>query len=343
MTSATATLEKPTLETPPVQSTRMNRVESILASVDGFLAAFDAWQSDPRSPNEPTRLFEEKILEMFDVAESGDIPNACRELCVVVIPRLKFEWEQYTENYMRRKDDTPLPRFWAAFDALVIARQVVQPFVVRRPPPVKDLLDVQKVSQEQIAWYIYGQDKKGPFVQADGSINYAAIRREADNPGSVIPLDWTPPWEEQRRQEWEATTARQINASAVKQNDRPDAIDETSIEELLRRGDYPAAVAQMKNVPIEEVLRVARKCKIPVSSGAMGTSEVDGKKPDELPQSPPASASPAAPNAERLEQRIIELSLLDHGAPEIAAKLKEEGFDVTAKQIAAMLNKSGGK
>lgn len=346
------------------------RRNEILEAIDLLVDVFEKWQSDPSGPNVPTERFETALLYAAEVCSTGDMPATCREICMVTMPRLKEEWDQYVAG-QRRSNDTPYPRFWAAFDALVISRKGAKPYKINIPPPVKQLLDVDKVSPEQIAWHIWGNNKKGPFVREDGIPDYALLRKEADNPGSVIKDGWVPPWEQERFNTWNNSTDRLITASNTLKEDAPDYTDPTPIIDLLRQGQLPAAIARMKKMQIDDVLSAAEKLgfKFPGNTPATPAEKMVETPPTSLnPPTPPINGGSQSPLSEllcddpnpgqtlqspvagkpasaitpELRDKIVSLVSEDNGVPEITAALRKDGINVTQKQVQEVIAKAGG-
>lgn len=358
-----------TLVSTPPAATAEQRRNDILDSVNFLIEVFERWQNDPSSPNVPTEQFEKALLNAAEVCDNGDTPAPCRELCMVAMPRLKEEWDQYVEGN-RRRNGTPLPRFWAAFEAVAKARQAAKPHKIVIPPPVKQLLDVEKVSPEQIAWHIYGNNKKGPFVRENGSVDYLLLRKEADQPGSVIPDGWIPPWEQERYEEWMKCTTRLIASSDSLKEDQPDYVDPTPIEDMLRQGQMPAAIARVKRIAVDDVIRAANELGIPVPGmpatpatppvvnpvAGPSATETDQQSAmsailsDENPVTQD-SATPAGTATVKqskvteitpeLRDKIISLASNNNGVAEIAKILRDEGIAITQKQVQEAINKAG--
>lgn len=352
------------ISNPPIATAESRRNE-ILDAIDLLIDSFDKWQADPSAGNLPTERFERALLFAAEVCESGDTPASCRELCMVTMPRLKEEWDQYV-NGVRRPNHTPVPRFWAAFQALVESRKESKPYKIQIPPPVKQLLDIEKVPPEQIAWHIYGSNRQGPFIKENGSIDYALLRKEADQPGSVIPDGWVPPWEQARYDEWMNSKVRLIEASNAMSEDQPDYTDPTPIDDLLRQGQLPSVIAKIKKMKVEDVIAAAEKFGIPVPGAAPSTPAItpksaemdDSLQPNSVGQSDvmsaileggettttsnadqrPAATKPVEITPE-LRDRIVSLVSNENGVPEITEILRKDGIHVSQRQVQSVINK----
>lgn len=359
-TATPITPKRSKLESIPRPADVESREREILAALDKLFGVFDSWQADPKAPDVPTRDFELALLNAYEVCENGDIPGSCREICVVSMPRLKHEWNLY-EGGERRGDGNPLPRFWAAFEALTMSRKGAKPFVPTIPPPVKELLDVQEVTPEQVAYHIWGRNRKGPFVQDNGTPDHVKLRKEADNPGSVIPDGWIPPWEEARRDAWNSITSRRIVAIGVANQDEIDHVDPTPVEDHLRNGQSPSVIAKIKKISVDEVLKVAKEKGIaipgePVKPTTTPAVTQTAKPEDSKPATPPETKSNMNDllgddhnalshnglSGSGLSDRIISMVSREMGVPEIVAELKGEGVSVSTRQVQEIIRKAGG-
>lgn len=310
-------------------ATGETRLNEILNAVDHMLAVHDAWENDPKSPDVPSQALEEAILWAIEACTHGDIPANCRELCVVAMPRLAFEWEQYANGVerSRRPDGTPTARFWATFKAVVMARAGATSYIPKTIEPVKELLR-QGVGHDQIAREIWGYNGKGPFLRADQSIDHVKILEEADKPG-MHTAGWVHPVEARRARDHQNQLEHRLAAATRREEDQQEtAVDRTSIEDFLIQGAEPAIIANVKAVPLDEVLAVQRRL------------QADGKlKSTEAPSGPPAPAAPVASSApedgaddfDALE--YIAANCQTQGVPEIVAGLKDHGVKMTAKQV----------
>lgn len=322
-----------------------DRQSQILDAVDHMLRVHDLWESDPKAPDVPSQALEEAILGAIDTCEHGDIPAQCRELCTVAMARLRLEWDMYANEDARRSDGSPTARFWAAFKAVVTARQGAVPFVPKRVEPVKELIR-QQVSYDQIARHIYGYRGKGPFIREDGSIDIDAILREAEKPGSVVPPDWLHPLELQRKQEYEQTAVYRLSAATARENgdtaeEGRTSVDRATIEDFLLQGAMPHVIANVKGVPLSEVLAVQNRLyaegKLKLEGSAPVAETAPAPAPEAKPAETPAAApAPTPPNFDA--KTFIAEHAATCGVPEIVAGLKENGVKMTQKQVQAMIS-----
>lgn len=163
-----------------------DRTNEILTAVRALIDEHNRWESDPQSPIYVPAEFEARIRESVEAVRRGPVPQPCMTLAGTVIA-LELEWDLYeAENH--NSDGSPYSSFWKAYRDVLAAAQVTRPVPPRRVEPVKTLLE-QKVSHHQIAFYIYGHNGQGPFLdhgQALGDL----IEKEGREPGSVLGPDW---------------------------------------------------------------------------------------------------------------------------------------------------------
>ena len=178
---STSVIEKPAA---------VSRTDEILSAVDHLIRVHDEWESDEKSPLQPSEAFEDALVEAVAAAENGDTPERCREL-VTAVSRLGLEWNEYAGGKMDRLR-RPIGSFWAAFRSVLTARKGADVPPKRKMEPVAELLK-QNVSYAQIAHHIYGHNGKGPFLTAAGQPDIAKIIEERDKPGSIISADWVHP------------------------------------------------------------------------------------------------------------------------------------------------------
>lgn len=322
------------------------REQEILQAVDHMLREHDAWESDPLAPAVPSESIEKAILWAVDICTHGDIPARCRDLCVVAMPRLGFEWDSYAdpEQSNRRSDGTPTARFWAAFQAVIAARHGSEPFSPKRPQPVAELLQ-QGVSYEQIANHIYGYRGRGPFVRENGLVDIQSIKKEAATPGSVIPADWLHPLEAQRMRDWESSVEHRLSVAKAREESQAEtAVDARSIEDFLLQGAAPDIIAKVKGVTIDEVQAVVRR--LQADQKWPPQTEHDGENASDPTTTDGGEQGQEKESSEFDAMAYIAENCRTQGATEIAAALREQGVKMTAKQVGAAiteLNQSQGQ
>lgn len=325
----------------------MSRTQEILEAVDHLIQVHDDWESDPQTPEVPTQEFEQAVLHAASVCD-GDVPAPCREL-VDTVSRLHLEWDKYADGQMR-PDHRPVGSFWAAFREMLHAREGARPVVPVKPEPVSVLLK-QKVPYRQIAYHIYGDGKSGPLVGEDGQPDLGKIHQEADKPGSVIPADWLHPDHIERMERQRSEFERRLKAVSKSAEDFEE--DPATIEDLLREGQYPAVVAKVKGVPINDVMEAVKKLQkngIKVNESPNIGSERSPYEP-ELTEEQDAALQPKNRDGEQLAtaeesdgQAINDLIIEIHehnpdmDAGSIVSKISDDlGEPVSVQKVAAVL------
>lgn len=325
----------------------MSRVKEIVDSVDALFAVHDAWQDDAESPDYPTAEFEQAVERAREVLNVGDIPQQCRELDGA-LQRLFYEWDMYAEG-IHRNGAKPLGRFWGAYRAVVVEREGATPFVPTRPEPVKVLLD-QKVPTRQIALHIYGDGTGNqatcPLCGPNGEPDANKIQQEAENPGSVVPSNWIPPEQAAKLAKFQEETQRRIVNTEILEEER-DYEDPSSAEDLLREGQYPAVVARVKNMSLQDVMAIAERLSqdgvkvnehVPNLAAMRSTYEPQLTPEQDAalqPKKPPADENPITP-----EKPVTET---DDGALESAiTEVATDKPDANASVILEMVRQKLG-
>lgn len=312
--------------------------QQIIAAADNMIAVHDEWERDEKAPIQPTAAFEEALVKLAETC-NGDIPSRCRELATAV-SRLTEEWNQYARGEWDRRG-CPLPRFWGAFRNFLTARSGATIRPIRRPEPVAALLE-QKVSYQQIAFHIWGHDGKGPFINEAGQPDIDRIRQAADGTYKGH-LDWIHPSELSRNiSDTVASKNRIENVLRLEHEDEQITEDKSSIEDLLREGQFASVIAQVKHCTIEEVYRVGQAKGLTVNERPNLTAERSPYEPEipesihrAMPSNPVEQRTPQAIQTtmtpETLNMEITRMLGEGIGAPEIAREL-----GVTPQKVAAV-------
>ncbi|MBS0207087.1 MAG: hypothetical protein JSS49_29780 [Planctomycetes bacterium] len=316
-----------------------NRVQQILRAVDEILRRIQRWLNDahaePILPEDVGLAIRSALL----VCDSGEVPDCCRDLAVVAVPRLELEllgYQQRDLGKFRPENGAPGPSFWAASKAVATVRAEADAPRTEQLEPVHVLVS-QGVTYEQIARHIYGRRGVGPFLQSNGALNTALIEQEARQPGSVIPEDWVPPWHEETLQRRRRDLSLKLQAydwqEVAKKYDDP-----ATVEELLRDGAYIQQIERAKGVSREEALEMARAIGItPVDGPSYHPSSIDsfGTDTDD-------DEFDAATVADRqaLKALVIEMYIKSDSTRrpyEIALELRQLGHQINANSVSALI------
>lgn len=312
------------------------RVSQILQSVDELLRRLNNWIGDPHaSPVLPDEVGV-AIRQAELVCAEGDIPQKCKELVTMTMPRVAAEFTAYEKKEFGKyqPDGQPGPMFWAAVKELQKSRMGAEPPVLSKRESVAALRR-QKVSDMQIASSIYGFRGEGPFMLPDGTPDLDLLDKEEKEPGSVVKADWVPPWEQDAYDRRKKELANKLSVYDRLQNgggyEDPD-----TIEELLRQGAFVQQIERAKNVTRARVLAVAKK---------IGVTPVDqpGYAPtyDEIVEEPDDDEpTDEALDVDAIREQAIEMFVKSEqkmSAPEIAQELTKKGYNTNARSISAFL------
>lgn len=316
-----------------------NRPREIRRAVDEMLRRMERWLNDPYGGLIVPRDVGLAIQGALAICDQGEIPTYCRDLAMVAVPRLAEELRGYNEREVgkiRLETGAPGPSFWAAAKAVARARAALMILANKSLEPVGVLLQ-QGVTPEQIAHHIYGHRGVGPFLQPNGLPDLGLIQREARKPGSVIPADWTPPWQEVATRRRQQVLSQQLKAFDRRERGRKYA-DPATIDDLLRDGAFIQQIERAKGVTRGEVLEAARRLGVTPEDGpgfGLNLRELPGFDLEE-----DDSGAASAADRQALRALVIELysdSEGTRGAADITSELRKRGHDINTTAVAAMI------
>lgn len=307
-----------------------DRQKQILDAAERLIALYDDWSNDPHSPPyiEEGTLLDDAIRVLVDICETGDIPARCRELVTESL-RLGIEYEKYLNGSFATHTREPLPSFYAAYKAFLLAREGAANPRRRKVESVRLLRD-QKVGDSQIAM-IYGAQQHpsgkwvGPFFDSRGNFDSSLIQREFDQPGSVIGSDFVHPMDEIDDQQRQRSISQRMNRLDAKtKEDKPRAWPEHKIVAYMKEGPNAVQVANVCGIPLSMVHEIASRHSL----------VLQGMEQSPLTQLPPSTASPQQSDViesvvkketeKAVRARIAELSSEGKTPPQIRKAINHE-------------------
>lgn len=252
------------------------RLGQMTASVDRLRRSHERWSEDPQSTPIPDDRLVEDINTCIVICTTGDCPAKGRQLADAV-SRFEFEWKRYDSLERVSADGTPLDVLWAAYRAVLVARQGAIEPKLRELESVHQLLNdpVNPLTPLQIA-KLYGRRSgredaagvaiwEGPFFGADGDVLHNEILKQAKAEASgsdkdrVIPKDWIHPDEIERVDGERLELERCLSRLEQAEEDAESVpyVDPARVEDLLRQGQVFATIAKVKRVSLEDVRKIA--------------------------------------------------------------------------------------
>lgn len=305
------------------------RLIEIKNAVDEFLRRLQVWAMGRGNTVMPQPV-EITLRRASEICDQHDLPASCQSLQLAVA-RIKEEYRGYTQREIgkiRPETGGPGPGFWAAAKVIARTRHELQTPASEKLEPVAVLLK-QGVGHDQIARHIYGRRGVGPFMNQDGTPNIPLLEQEAAVANSVIAADWVPPWSLDHAHATQQRLTTQLAVFDKIETGRRYE-DPATVEELLREGAFVQQIQRAKGVTRAEVLRVAAE---------IGVTAVEAPR---FELRDPAEDPPELVSEEKamIRQRVIDLyqqSAGEHGSAEIAAQLRQEGFNVTTNAVSAVI------
>ncbi|MCP4782794.1 MAG: hypothetical protein GY903_01010 [Fuerstiella sp.] len=351
-----------------------NRTDQIMTATDTLIRAHQHWQ-DSDQPAFSSDLEEAISAAISVVMHGGDFPAECVRL---VQPFVHFgeAWMEVLDGRGIDTDGLPVPAFWAAFEAVKAAHKQIREAGARANTlePVADLLeqfgkDPRKYEWVAKAYAIQQSDGsyEGPFFDEFGQVLTVLIKKEAAEPGSVVPDSsvLTAAAQRQRSSDEGQKRLDSLRSKFRAMNDiEPE--DPATIEELLTMGQYPDVIARGKRCSLDNVFTEAARLGItpanreadlmvenvnPIEdaydAAAEGTS---GDKPaPELAEDRRvfvADVKPSAPKkletitGDDLAEKILSLAADDADLDSVSAarQLGEAGYTASLDDITEALN-----
>lgn len=307
-----------------------DRTAEILHAVDELIRRVALWKDDPAGdamvPGDIATAIDGAVM----ICADGDVPQMCRQLASEAVPAMYEANRRYEANehgYFRPETGAPDQPWWKAIIAVEQARLGAVAPVYESIEPVA-VLRKQGVTDEQIALSIYGRRGEGPFVNSSGSVNYALIQKEVDQPGSVIPEGWIPPWVDQALAESRKAVQNRLKSYAIiAENKRYE--DPSTVEELLRDGAYVQQIMNVKHLTRKEVLAEADR--LGVKAVDAPGAEIDWRDNVNAPVPATASTDPSVSGESVLKPLACPETGLDN-TPMSLAEMAAEVLDRTAPQ-----------
>lgn len=320
------------------------RVTNILHAVDEMMRRLNNWIDSPDNAPIIPEDVEIAITVAAGVCGDGDVPQKCRELAVVAIPRFAEAFRAYDahEYGAYQPNGSPGPKFWAAAKVVQQARAGAEAPVLSKREPIAALRK-QGVSDMQIASAIYGFRGAGPFMLGDGTPDVGLLDQECEKPGSVIPSDWVPDWERQAFDNRKKQLEGQLSVyDRLREGTTYE--DPESVEDLLRQGAFIQQIQKAKHVSRKQILRIASQIGVTAVDGPGYTPSAEDDDDDD-DEDESTSELPTLANSDEESSEAIKAATIDafiqsqqtKGAAEIAEDLRANGHNVSTRSVAAYL------
>jgi hypothetical protein len=214
--------------------------------------------------------YTEAIIDVFNSVcahcLSGFPPDDQMELFVSVLDFAK-EWNDVYQNNAVDDAGKALDAFKESLARLRSSVRSARITEIPRIEPVSELMEQMKDDPgkyRQIARMYGDRDRdtgrySGIFFDRYGNPDHDLIRKESENPGSVVPDDFIPPGRK-RRQEMDRERSQDRLSELrreLEQRKTRSKPDPASVESLLREGQFPDVIARIKGIPEDHVREVA--------------------------------------------------------------------------------------
>lgn len=319
-------------------------LEDLNAEIRRAQAIVEAWETmpDESSPIVNWRGGNRKAIseavanawaDLIDYCDSPDFADDAKQTVLAVD---KFEdamaaWSHAVDVDPSNTDPGGSQPLWNTWEAI---RQVM-PYRIVHPDPIKSLIEVQGVSDRQIAKQ-YGFD------------DIRMVREEYEKPGTHYdPKTWTP--SHYRKQmakiadEWEKRSSRRRHANPNRPREKEVAPE--SLDQLIEQRVSSKQIAKMKGITIEEVKERADYLGLPLdgiapSLAANGADRMaDIRRQDDLAYAQAKQMGQRGPHAgiENVLERVAACAADGLSPGAIAAALKSEYPGLTGPKVAKML------
>ena len=326
------------------------RIDELRDAVQAVIRSHDEWRNDNSEASIlPSEQMRQAAFDAEREFERGPVPRRAVNLFAAVVAYAD-QWRQYETD--QERDGQPRPSFWRAYNQILHLSDSVKPRKMKRVEPVRDLLAMDSMPTDQVA-KMYGGNR-GPFME-DGVVLEHLLRQERDNPGSVIPADWTHP-------DNEIPADELIPAIGQPEPVDIEATREAKALQLLREGQFVDVIADVCKLPLERVEALASENGLAVQvrdhygdrdllNEKLSSSDaamVEGNRSDGVDDKPTGDDGPHIVAEDLSDEELMDAiadiqanatSELDASA--IRKVLSEEyGADVTVQKVVALLRKT---
>ena len=319
-------------------------LEDLNAEIRRAQGVIDAWESmpDESSPTVSWRGGNRKAIseavvnawaDLIDYCDTPDFANDAKQtvLAIDAFESALIEWSTAVEIDSSNTDPGGSPKLWNAWQAI----SQVRPIQIVQPDPIKSLIEIQGVSDRQIALQ-YGFD------------DVRMVREEYEKPGTHYdPKTWEPPTHKRRmakiEAEWEKRSSRRRHANPNKPKEK--RIAPESLDQLIEQRVPSRQIAAMKGITVDEVKERADYLGLPLDGNAptLAVNGVDRmadiRRQEDLAYAQAKQMGQRGPHAdiENVLERVAACAADGMKAGDIAAALKSEYPGLTGPKVAKML------
>lgn len=319
-------------------------LEDLNAEIRRAQSIVEAWEAMPNESSPVVnwrggarKAISEAVANAWaDLVDYCDSPDFADDAKQTVLAVDKFEdalaaWSHAVDVDPSNTDPGGSQPLWNTWEAI---RQVI-PYRIVHPDPIKSLIEVQGVSDRQIAKQ-YGFD------------DVRMVREEYEKPGTHYdPKTWTP--SHYRKQmakiadEWQRRSSRRRHANPNRPREKEIAPE--SLDQLIEQRVSSKQIAKMKGITIEEVKERADYLGLPLDGiapflAANGADRMaDIRRQDDLAYAQAKQLGQRGPHAdiENVLERVAACAADGMNPGAIAAALKSEYPGLTGPKVAKML------
>jgi len=319
-------------------------LEDLSAEIRRTQSVIEAWESmpDEASPvvnwrGGARKAISEAVANAWaDLIDYCDTPDFADDAKQTVLAIDKFEdalaaWSTAVDVDPSSADPGGSQPLWTTWEA---ARQT-KPTRIVQPEPIKSLIEVQGVSDRQIAKQ-YGFD------------DIRMVREEYEKPGTHYnPKTWQPGWHRKQLAsvltEWESRSSRRRHANP--NAPKPERIAPESLDQLIEQRVPSKQIAKMKGISVDEVKERADYLGLPMDGiaptlAANGADRMaDIRRQDDLAYAQAKQMGQRGPHGdiENVLDRVAACAADGMNPGAIAAALKSEYPGLTGPKVAKML------
>jgi hypothetical protein len=319
-------------------------LEDLRSEIQRVQAVINAWEAmpDEASPVVSWRGGARKAIseavanawaDLVDYCDSLDFADDAKQtvLAVDAFESALVEWSTAVEVDSSNTDPGGTPKLWNAWQSI----GQVQPMRIVYPDSIKSLIDVQGVSDRQIAKQ-YGFD------------DVRMVREEHEKPGTHYdPKTWVPSHYKKHaakiESEWAKRSDRRRHANPNRPKEK--TIAPESLDQLIEQRVPSKQIAKMKGITIEEIKDRADYLGLPIDGNAPTLAAngadrmADIRRQEDLSYAQAKQMGQRGPHqdVENVLERVAACAADGMNPGAIAAALKSEYPGLTGPKVAKML------